>query len=283
MSLPLGGVLGPPCDAGAEVCARWDGCAMNERETLVLVTNDDGIRAEGLRALADSLTGLGRIVVIAPELEQSASSHAITLDKPLRVNEYGKDSYGVSGTPTDCILLAVRGLLDRRPDLIVSGINRGPNMGEDVTYSGTVAAATEGSILGIPSIALSLASWDRVPLDAAADVSRYLSAEMLGHAARPGSLWNVNIPPLPREQLRGIRITRLGSRVYNDVIIKKKDPRGKDYFWIGGCDPGWDAGTDTDFTAVTEGYISVTPLRFDMTDHEAIDGLREWDLRWDEM
>jgi 5'-nucleotidase len=255
---------------------------MRESDTLILVTNDDGVRAEGLRALTGALSDLGRIVVVAPELEQSASSHAITLDKPLRVNEYGTDSFGVSGTPTDCVLLAVRGLLERSPDLLVSGINRGPNMGEDVTYSGTVAAAIEGSILGIPSIAISMASWDPVPLEAAADVSRYLSNEMLKHDAPTGSLWNVNVPPLPAEKLKGLRITRLGSRVYNDVIIKDKDPRGKDYFWIGGGDPGWDAGTDTDFTAVTEGYISVTPLRLDMTDYRAISDLESWNLRWSE-
>ena len=249
-------------------------------DRLILVTNDDGIRAEGLQALTTALTGLGRIVVVAPELEQSASSHAITLDKPLRINEYGTEHFGVSGTPTDCVLLAVWGILDRRPDLLVSGINRGPNMGEDVTYSGTVAAAIEGSILGIPSIALSLASWDPVPLEAAVDISRYLALQILEHEMTRGSLWNVNIPPLPREQLKGFRITRLGSRVYNDMIIKKKDPRGKDYFWIGGGDPGWEAGEDTDFTAVTGGYISVTPLRLDMTDYKAIFDLKKWNLAW---
>ncbi len=255
---------------------------MREDDTLILATNDDGIRAEGLQVLTNALTGLGRVVVVAPELEQSASSHAITLDKPLRINEYGTNNFGVSGTPTDSVLLAVRGILDRYPDLLVAGINKGPNMGEDVTYSGTVAAAIEGSILGIPSIALSMASWDSVPLDVAADVSRYLCAEMLKHDIPRGSLWNVNIPPLQREELEGIRITRLGSRVYNDVIIKKKDPRGKDYFWIGGGDPGWDAGKDTDFTAVTEGYISVTPLRLDMTDCKAILDLKKWNLKWTE-
>ena len=253
---------------------------MKEKDTLILVTNDDGIRAEGLAALAEALTGLGRIIVVAPELEQSASSHAITLDKPLRINEYGTNRFGVTGTPTDCVLLAVQGIIDRRPDLLASGINRGPNMGEDVIYSGTVAAAIEGSILGIPSIALSMATWDSVPLDAAADISRYLATEMLKHDVGKGSLWNVNIPPLPANELNGICITRLGSRVYNDMIIKKKDPRGKDYFWIGGGDPGWNADPDTDFTAVTGGCISVTPLRLDMTDCQAISDLKKWNLTW---
>ena len=253
---------------------------MKEKDTLILVTNDDGIRAEGLAALAEALTGLGRIIVVAPELEQSASSHAITLDKPLRINEYGTNRFGVTGTPTDCVLLAVQGIIDRRPDLLASGINRGPNMGEDVIYSGTVAAAIEGSILGIPSIELSMATWDSVPLDAAAEVSRYLATEMLKHDVGKGSLWNVNIPPLPANELNGICITRLGSRVYNDMIIKNKDPRGKDYFWIGGGDPGWNADPDTDFTAVTGGCISVTPLRLDMTDCQAISDLKKWNLTW---
>ena len=251
---------------------------MKENDALILVTNDDGIRAEGLAVLAEALTGLGRIIVVAPELEQSASSHAITLDKPLRMNEYGTDRFGVTGTPTDCVLLAVQGIMDRQPDLLVSGINKGPNMGEDVIYSGT--AAIEGSILGIPSIALSVASWNSVPLEAAADVSRYLAAEMLKHDIGTGSLWNVNIPPLPASEVHGICITRLGSRVYNDMITKKKDPRGKDYFWIGGGDPGWDTGSDTDFTAVTGGYISVTPLRIDMTDNKSISNLKKWNLTW---
>jgi 5'-nucleotidase len=254
---------------------------VSETEMIILVTNDDGIRAGGLRILADALADLGRIVVVAPEQEQSASSHAITLDKPLRINEYETDRFGVSGTPTDCVLLAVNGILDRRPELIVSGINLGPNMGEDVTYSGTVAAAIEASILGIPSIAISMVSWDSVPLDAAAAVSRYLAGEMLHHDVPGTSLWNVNIPPLPRDELKGIRITRLGSRVYNGDIIKKTDPRGRDYFWIGGGDPGWNAGGDTDFTAVTEGYISVTPLRLDLTDDKAIFDLKKWNLEWD--
>ena len=252
---------------------------MTEKK-LILVTNDDGIQADGLRALAESVEDLGDVFVVAPELEQSASSHSITLDRPLRINDHGRNRYGVSGTPTDCVLLAIHTILDRKPDILISGINHGPNMGEDVIYSGTVAAAIEGSILGIPSIALSVASWNSVPLEAAADVSRYLAAEMLKHDIGTGSLWNVNIPPLPASEVHGICITRLGSRVYNDMITKKKDPRGKDYFWIGGGDPGWDTGSDTDFTAVTGGYISVTPLRIDMTDNKSISNLKKWNLTW---
>jgi 5'-nucleotidase len=255
---------------------------MRDHETQILVTNDDGIRAEGLRALAAGLADCGRVIVVAPEQEQSASSHAITLDKPLRTTEYGDDRIGVSGTPTDCVLLAVRGILERLPDLLVSGINQGPNMGEDVIYSGTVAAAIEGGILGIPSIAISLASWDPVPFEAAVEVSRRLVRELLEHRTAETNLWNVNVPPVPKPELKGVRITKLGSRVYNDVIVRKKDPRGKDYFWIGGGDPGWDSGRDTDFAAVTEGYISVTPLRLDLTDYQAIVDLKRLNPTWNE-
>ena len=209
------------------------------REKLILVTNDDGIYADGLRALAQSAAELGEVFVVAPELEQSASSHSITLDRPLRINERGEKRFSVSGTPTDCVLLAVHRLLSRKPDLLLSGINHGPNMGEDVIYSGTVAAALEGYIIGIPSIAMSVASWDKVSFDDAASSFRELGQRMLAIGSGGPNLWNVNIPPIPREEMRGIRITKLGSRVYNDVIIETKDPRGKDYFWIGGGEPGW--------------------------------------------
>jgi 5'-nucleotidase len=249
-------------------------------EKLILVTNDDGIQADGLRALAASIDDLGDVVVVAPELEQSASSHSITLDKPLRINEHGSKRFGVSGTPTDCVLLAIHRILDRRPDILVSGINHGPNMGEDVIYSGTVAAALEGYILGIPSIAISVASWDKVSFEDAAEAIRELPIRMLELEASRPHLWNVNIPAIPKRDIKGISITKLGSRVYNDVIVEKKDPRGKDYFWIGGGEPGWNSGSDTDFAAVSGGYISVTPLRPDMTDYEGIELLKEWIAEW---
>ncbi len=247
---------------------------------LILVTNDDGIQADGLRALAESIEDLGDVFVVAPELEQSASSHSITLDSPLRINDHGRRRFGVSGTPTDCVLLAVHRILDRRPDILISGINHGPNMGEDVIYSGTVAAALEGYILGIPSIAISVASWDRVAFDEAAEAVRELPIRMMKLESPRPNLWNVNIPSILKRDIKGIRITKLGSRVYNDVIVEKKDPRGKDYFWIGGGEPGWSSGNDTDFAAVSAGYISVTPLRPDMTDYEGIELLKEWIVEW---
>lgn len=253
---------------------------MGAGEKVILITNDDGIRAEGLNALLGHLGDLGRIVVVAPEQEQSASSHAVTLHKPLRINEYETDRFGVSGTPADCVLLAVKGILNDKPNLLVSGINHGPNMGEDVTYSGTVAAAIEGSILGIPSISVSVAAWENVSFEPAAEVSRYLAGEMLKHEVPGASLWNVNVPSIPRGKIRGIQITKLGSRIYNDVIIKKKDPRGKDYFWIGGGKPGWSTEKNADFTAISKGYISVTPLCIDITDYKGIFELKKWNLKW---
>jgi 5'-nucleotidase len=184
----------------------------------ILITNDDGIRADGLLALEGSLSDLGRVVTVAPEHEQSATSHAITLDHPLRIKEYAEDRYSVSGTPTDCVLLAVHGILESKPDLVVSGINHGPNMGEDVTYSGTVAAAIEGMILGIDAIAISVTSWEPPSFDPAARIARYLTGKMLSRREGDAFLWNVNIPPLPEEEIGGIRVTKLGSRIYNDTI-----------------------------------------------------------------
>jgi 5'-nucleotidase len=249
-------------------------------EKTILITNDDGIAADGLSALSEALSGVGEVIVVAPDQEQSASSHAITLDKPLRIRELAATRFGVSGTPTDCVLLAVHGILTRKPDLIVSGINHGPNMGEDITYSGTVAAAIEGYILGISSMAVSLASWEEASFDGAAAATRQLARALLAMRGGRSRLWNVNVPPVARDAIKGIKVTKLGSRVYNDLIVRKKDPRGRDYFWIGGAEPGWNAGENTDFAAVSAGYISVTPLRLDFTDYEGIVELEEHGLTW---
>jgi len=247
---------------------------------LILITNDDGVNAEGLRILERALSELAEVIVVAPDREQSASSHAITLDAPLRVTEYAGNRFGVSGTPTDCVILAVHGFLKKKPDLIVSGINHGPNMGEDVTYSGTVAAAMEGNILGISSLAISIASWEPLHFESAGKAANYLASRVISLGPGSKTLWNVNVPDLPPERVKGYKITRLGSRVYNDVIIKKKDPRGKDYFWIGGGEPGWNKEENTDFAAVSSGFISVTPLRLDLTDYKSIVELKTKRFRW---
>lgn len=244
----------------------------------ILITNDDGIRASGLKALAAFLNNVGNVTVIAPEVEQSASSHAITLNKPLRVHEYGDSWFSVTGSPADCVIMAIYGIMDRRPDIVVSGINHGPNMGEDVIYSGTVAAAIEGYILGIDSMAISVSSRSSQDFDEASRISAYLVQKMIQNTSDRKILLNVNIPSPEDNKLKGIKITRLGSRVYNDMIVKKEDPRGNYYYWIGGGKPGWKDEEKTDFHAVKHGFASVTPISLSMTDYDRIPELESWDL-----
>ena len=245
----------------------------------ILISNDDGIHAPGIKALAESLSALGEVSIMAPLTEQSATSHSLTLYRPLRVKEMGPRTYAVEGTPTDCVLLAVREFLPQRPDLVVSGVNQGPNMGEDVIYSGTVAAAMEGAILGVPSIAVSLASWEVFDFAPAAAIARAAAEAMLAAGPPARFLVNMNIPPLPLEEIRGVRVTRLGTRVYNDAIVKKTDPSGRAYYWIGGAKPSWEPGEDTDFAAVEAGYVSLTPLLLDITAAAGFDFLRGLDIR----
>jgi 5'-nucleotidase len=245
----------------------------------ILITNDDGIHAEGLRVLAEALRPLGHVTIIAPDREQSATSHSLTLHRPLRIREIADGILTVDGTPTDCVLLAVHGFLKRRPDLVVSGINHGPNMGNDVFYSGTVAAASEGAFLGIPAIALSMAAWKGGPFETAGRVAGKLVPDLIRAGIPPGKCMNVNIPALAWEDLKGIRVTRLGIRVFRDVIVEKTDPRGKSYYWIGGEDPTWEHDETSDFTAVSEGYVSVTPLTFELTHYKGIVDLESIGLK----
>lgn len=246
----------------------------------ILVSNDDGIHAPGLGALVQVLEPLGEVTVVAPLAEQSASSHALTLHHPLRIREMGTRRFAVEGTPTDCVLLAAHTLLDEEPDLVVSGINQGPNMGEDVIYSGTVAAAMEGAILGIPSLAVSLASYSFRDFAGAASVTTALVERLLDAELPDRFLLNANVPPVPRDAIRGLRVARLGTRVYKDIIVKNTDPRGRDYYWIGGGKPDWAHSPDTDYAAVGEGYVALTPLLMDHTDVPRMDFLRDLDLRW---
>jgi 5'-nucleotidase len=244
---------------------------MTEPRTIdILASNDDGIHAEGLRTLVAALKPLGEVTVIAPDREQSATSHSLTLHRPLRVRKTADGILSVDGTPTDCVLLGVHGFLKTPPALVVSGINHGPNMGNDVLYSGTVAAASEGAFLGIPSIAFSLASWDSRDFAAAGRVAHDLVKRLLERGLSRGMCLNVNIPPLPFEKIRGTKVARLGKRVFRDVIVEKKDPRGKAYYWIGGEDPTWEHDEASDFHAVSEGFVSVTPLTFELTDYKGI-------------
>lgn len=244
----------------------------------VLVTNDDGVHAPVLQALRAALAPLGRVVVVAPDRDQSATSHALTLHRPFRIQRHETDLYSVDGTPTDCVITSFYGLLDRRPDVVISGINLGPNMGEDVFYSGTVAAAIEGALQGVPAIAASWAGklapdWS----EPAAFLAR-LVARLLERGLPRRHLLNVNLPARPWPEVRGVRVTRLGSRIYHDTLVKKVDPRGRDYYWIGGEDPEWEAIAGTDFHAVHEGWISVTPMRLDLTADAALAELEAWDL-----
>ncbi len=242
----------------------------------LLLTNDDGIQAHGLEVLEQSLRALAayRITVVAPSEQQSASSHSLTLTNPLRVLDCGVDRYAVTGTPTDCVLVALEHLLrDDRPDCVISGINHGPNMGEDVTYSGTVAAAMEGAILGIPSVALSLAAWHPHDWSGAAAFVRQRLPAILASGLDPRTLLNVNIPELPPHAIRGLRVARLGSRVYHDVVTQQVDPRGRPFLWIGGGGPTWVDAQDTDYALNCQGYVVMTPLRIDLTHDEQLASL----------
>ena len=240
---------------------------MNPRRH-VLLSNDDGIDAPGLQALEETLRALPgfRVTVVAPSDQQSASSHSLTLTSPLRILERGEGRWAVTGTPTDSVLMALEKILaDDRPDVVISGINHGPNMGEDVIYSGTVAAAMEGTMFGIPSYAFSTAGWHPTDFSGPMAFLRGNLERLLAFPLRRGSLLNVNIPDGPPEAIRGVRVTRLGNRVYQNVITDQVDPHGRPYFWIGGKGPTWEKGEDTDYAAAQSGYVSVTPLLVDLT------------------
>lgn len=245
---------------------------------LALITNDDGVAAEGLNALREAVSPIARVVTVAPDREQSASSHAITLHAPLRIQRVEADVHTVDGTPTDCVLVAINGLLDERPDIVVSGINHGPNMGDDVTYSGTVSAAFEGAILGVPSVAVSLATFGERNFDGAIDAVRRIIRAIERHGLPQRTLLNVNVPSRPASELAGYRMTRLGQRVYEDSIVARKDPRGRDYYWIGGAEPRWEPEEHSDFLAVHDGYVSVTPLSLDLTHDGLLEAMQTWEM-----
>lgn len=243
---------------------------------LILVSNDDGVHAEGLRLLAEAMRKLGDVVVIAPDRERSAAGHSLTLSRPLRCQSLGQGWYGVDGTPTDCIALGVMGILKRRPDLVVAGINLGLNLGDDITYSGTVSAAFEGTLLGIPSFAISLEAGAPWRFETAAEFALLLARMIVERGLPADTLLNVNVPDRPLSAIRGVALARQGRRVYSETIVEKVDPRGKTYYWIGGTEPTWERRGDTDVEAVRAGRISVTPLHLDLTNHAAFQELRGW-------
>ncbi|MGH7730986.1 MAG: 5'/3'-nucleotidase SurE [Candidatus Eiseniibacteriota bacterium] len=244
----------------------------------ILVTNDDGIQAPALRVLGDELSALGQVTIVAPDRDQSATSHSLTLHRPLRIHQHGDGAVSIDGTPTDCVLIAFHGLLDTRPDLVISGINHGPNMGEDVFYSGTVAAAIEGSMQGVPAIAASLVTREAADFVEPARFIRRLVEALAGRGLAGHPVLNVNLPHRPWSEVQGVRLTRLGTRVYSDTLIEKVDPRGRAYYWIGGQDPVWESHEGTDFHAVEHGHISVTPLSLDLTDYRAMGDMEQWGL-----
>jgi len=240
----------------------------------ILISNDDGINSKGLYALADSLRALGEVFVVAPDREQSAASHALSLHNPLRIEEIDENIYCVDGTPTDCINLAVNGILkDKHPNLIVSGINKGENLGDDITYSGTVSAAMEGTLLGIPSIAVSLASKKDFFFDTASFYALLLAKYVIKKSVPQGTLLNINVPNVPKDKIKGIKVTKQGKRVYGDPIVEKIDPRGRKYFWIGGDELRFLDIEDSDLVAVSQGYVSVTPIKLDLTDYRLLESL----------
>jgi 5'-nucleotidase len=239
--------------------------------SVLLVTNDDGVHAAGLAALVQALDDLGEVHVLAPEREQSACGHALTLHRPLRAVRLRERWHAVNGTPSDCVNLGVLGFLPSVPVLIVSGVNHGSNLADDVTYSGTVSAAMEGTLLGVPSVAVSLL--DGGDFAEAARVARLIAARVLVEGVPPKTLLNVNVPATTP---RGVQVTRLGHRVYTDKIVAQQDPRGREHYWIGAGEPTCEALEGSDLAAIQAGFVSVTPLHLDLTNHRALTALQEW-------
>lgn len=242
---------------------------------LILLTNDDGVHSPGLTALAEQLAGAGRVVVVAPDRERSAVSHSLTLHAPLRAEEIRPDVFAVDGTPTDCVNLGIHGLLGTHPDLVVSGINRGGNMGDDITYSGTVAAAMEATLMGVPAMAVSLESGRFLSEDFrhAARIAAALARQIAERGLPTDTLLNVNVPA---GQPRGTLLTRQGKRRYGDVVIEKLDPRGRKYYWLGAGELAFEDVEGTDFHAVQRGFVSITPLHLDLTNYRSFDALSCW-------
>lgn len=241
----------------------------------ILVSNDDGVHAEGIRALSEALAACGEVIVVAPDRNRSGASHSLTLEVPLRVTRIAETGYhAVKGTPTDCVHLAVNELVRPEPDMVVAGINHGANLGDDVIYSGTVAAATEGRHLGFPSLAISLVG--KTHFATAAHYAAQLVKGMMVHPLPADQILNVNVPDLPLDQIKGSRVTRLGNRHRAESVICSEDPRGQPIYWIGPPGSQQDAGEGTDFAAIEQGYVSITPLTIDMTAYSSLAGLGAW-------
>lgn len=242
----------------------------------ILISNDDGVHAPGLAHLAKALEKIADITVVAPDRNRSGVSNSLTLDNPLRVTKASNGFYSVTGTPTDCVHLAVTGMLKELPDIVVSGINEGSNLSDDVLYSGTVAAATEGRFLGLPAVAVSLAGPTCKHYEVAAQITRRVVERLRDNPLSYDTILNINIPDLPLEKIKGMQVTRLGKRHMAEPTIKAVDPRGRKIFWIGRPGPEQDAGPGTDFYAVNTGYVSMTPLQLDLTHYSVLNELSNW-------
>lgn len=245
-----------------------------------LVTNDDGYMAPGLSVLAEAASELGEVQVVAPDREQSATSHSLTMHFPLRVRRTESGMITVDGTPTDCVVLAMGALLEERPDFVLSGVNHGANLGDDVLYSGTVAAAMEATILGIPAIAISHAGREREGLERWMPRLKALLDQIVGRDDFPDeTLLNINLPPIDPDDVKGVRVTILGRRAYIDSLTRAHDPSGREYFWIGGGKSRWWGDPESDFRAIEAGYISVTPLHLDLTNYRLLKEVGDWQLK----
>jgi len=243
---------------------------------LILIANDDGYLSPGIRALARAMRDVGRAVIVAPDRNRSGASNSLTLSHPIPVTRHEQDIFSLEGTPTDCVNIALSGLLEEDPDMVVSGINDGPNMGDDVLYSGTVAAAIEGRNLGHPAIAISMATHEPRHYASAAKVAGMLVARLLEAPLPTDTILNVNVPDRVYDDLAGIRATRLGTRHQSRNAIRQTSPRGQEIFWIGAAGDVLDDGPGTDFRAVDEGFVSVTPLQIDLTRHDSVGPVSDW-------
>jgi len=245
----------------------------------ILVSNDDGILAPGLALLADVCREVGAVTVVAPDREQSGTSHSLTLHRPLRPQRRPDGAFQVDGTPTDCVMLALQALMPEQPQFVFSGVNHGPNMGEDVLYSGTVAAAMEAVMLGVPGIGISFAGHDPETLATYRDTLVRLVRRITGVQPFPSQmLLNVNLPPVPAGDVQGIKVTSLGSRFFSESLSRMKDPWGREIFWVGGGTITWTGGIESDHSAVHAGYISITPLHMDLTNYNLLETVRGWSL-----
>ena len=242
----------------------------------ILLSNDDGYLAPGLGAMATALSETDAVTVVAPERDRSGSSNSLTLERPLRVHRAENGFYFVTGTPTDCVHLAITGLLDEEPDMVVSGINAGANMGDDVLYSGTVAAAMEGRFLGLPAIAVSMTSYDPYHYETGVKAIAGIIDRLRVEPLQQKSILNVNVPDVPWDEIKGYRITRLGTRHKSEGVIRQTDPRGDDMYWVGPPGAAQDAGEGTDFYAVEQKFISITPLQIDLTRYDSLHYLEDW-------